>query len=322
MRPLFAFVLASIAGAALSGCAGSGTGVALPPPTLPNAARTVRANPAWWRRAPDLVKVGVYISNFTGSGMNVIYGFGPQNRKNKPPVCTIPGQMDVFGIASDASGNVYVPTFAGTKNIVNIYAPGCGKLIASLNDPYGNPSGAAVRGSTFYVEDLDGSVPVCTLGGCASELTDPSIRSGSGGSVAVDSLGNVWAADYNQIFVIELVVWRHAKMPGHVVSGYVNSATPGGIVFDTHGSLISVDSTVLRTYTCKAKTATCTSTGSFPLKGKSRFGALNRSNLDFQVTDQDHGSVDVYAYPGFSYQYSYNRGPNGGLNPTGITQTR
>ncbi len=104
-------------------------------------------------------------------------------------------------------------------NIVNVYAPDCGKLIASLNDPYGNPSGAAVRGGTFYVEDLDGSIPVCTLSGCTSELTNPSIRSGSGGSVAVDSFGNVWAAVYDQTFRIALVVWPHAKMPGRVVTG-------------------------------------------------------------------------------------------------------
>jgi hypothetical protein len=322
LRPLFASVLTSIAIAALSGCAGSGTVVAVRPPTLPNVAQTVRVKPAWWREAPATVREGVFVSNITGPGTNVIFGFGPQNRNNKLPECTIPAQMDVFGIASDASGNVYVPTFAGGTNIVNIYAPGCGKRIARLNDPYGNPSGAAVHGSTFYVEDLDGSVPVCTLSGCSSELTDPSIRSGSGGGVAVDSFGNVWATDYNQSFVIELIVWRHAKMPGHIVSGYVNTVTPGGIEFDRHDNLIAVDSTVVRCYTCNARGATCTRTVSFPLQGKSRFGALNRRNTDFQVTDQEHSSVDVYAYPGFSYQYSYNRGPSGGLNPMGITQTR
>ncbi len=321
MRPLFVPVLTSIAVAVLSDCAGSGTEAARPP-TLPNAPQTLSAHPAWWHEAPALVRESVYVSDVTGSQTNVILRFGPQNRKNSLPKCTISGQMDVFGIASDVSGNVYVPTFAGGTNIINIYAPRCGTRIARVNDPYGNPSGAAVRGSTFYVEDLDGSVPVCTLSACSSELTDSSIRSGSGGSVAVDSFGNVWAADYNQSFAIVLIVWPHAKMPGHIVSGYVNTATPGGIQFDSDDNLIAVDSAVVRTYTCSARRATCTSTGSFPLQGKSLFGALNQKNTDFQVTDQDHGSVDAYAYPGFSYQYSYNRGPNGGLNPTGITQTR
>jgi hypothetical protein len=331
LRSLLSPALGSIAitsAVALSGCAGSGAEPAARLPTLPNAAQTVRAHPTWWREAPATVKEAVYVSNFTGPGTNVILGFGPQNRKNKLPECTVPGQMDVFGIASDASGNVYVPTFAGATNIVNVYAPGCGKLIARVNDPYGNPSGAAVRdstsvrGSTFYVEDLDGSVPVCTLSGCSSELTDPSIASGSASSVAVDSFGNVWASYYNQSFAIALIVWPGAKMPGHIVSGYVNTAKPGGIDFDKRDNLIAVDSVMVRTYTCKARGATCTSTGSFPLQGTSLFGALNRSNTDFQVTDQEHGSVDVYAYPGFSYQYSYNRGSNGGLAPMGITQTR
>ena len=297
LRPLFASVLTFTAIAALSGCAGSGAVSAVRPPTQPDAAQSVHANPAWWREAPDDVKEGVYVSHFRASQTDVIFGFGPQNRKNGLPECAIRGQMDVMGIASDASGNVIVPTFAGGTNIVNIYAPGCGKLIARLTDPYGNPSGAAVRGRKIYIEDLDGTVPVCTLNGCASELTDPSIQSGSGGSVAVDSFGNVWAADYDANFVIELVVWPHGKMPGSVVSGYANTVTPGAITFDSHNNLIAIDSTVVRSYKCKARRATCTSTGSFPLKGKSKFGALNRSNTDFQVTDQEHGSVDVYEYP-------------------------
>lgn len=325
LRSLLLPALGSIAvtaAVALSDCAGSGAEPAMRLPTVPNAAQAVRAHPSWWREAPATVKEAVYVSDFTGSGTNVILGFGPQNRKNNLPECTVPGQMDVFGIASDASGNVYVPTFAGTTNIVNIYAPGCGKLIAHVNDPYGNPSGAAVRGSTFYVKDLDGSIPVCTRSGCSSELTDPSIRSGSGGGVAVDCFGNVWASYYNQSFRIALIVWPHAKMPGHIVSGYANTSTPGGIAFDNHDNLLALDSMVVRTYTCKVRGAKCSRTGSFPLQGKSIFGALNRANTDFQVTDQEHGSVDVYAYPGLSYQYSYNRGPNGGLSPMGITQTR
>ena len=54
-------------------------------------------------------------------------------------------------------------------------------------------------------------------------------------------------------------------MPGHVVSGHVNQNTPGGLLFDAHDNLISVQTRFFHVYIyqCNAASANCTNTGTF-----------------------------------------------------------
>jgi hypothetical protein len=40
------------------------------------------------------------------------------------------------------------------------------------------------------------------------------------------------------------------------------------------------------------------------------------------LTDSTFETVDVYAYPSFSYEYSYDRGLRSGYTPMGIAQTQ
>ena len=185
----------------------------------------------------------------------------------------------------------------------------------------GFSSSCPVSGSTIYVTDA-GGVAVCTTSGCPSRLTDTSIRQITG--AAVDSHGNVWAAYYTTNIGIALIVWPSGKMPGKSVSGFVNSTTPGALLFDKQDRLVSIVThfSFLFTYACDAKSAACTNTGEMLLQGASDFGALNRRNDEIQVTDEGNHCVDVYAYPSFQYEYSYNRGLVPGYAVVGIVQTR
>lgn len=286
-------------------------------PDTQRPAQTGRSHPAWWREAPDTVKRGVYVSESNGGGTSELFGFGAQNQKDHRPFCVTAAPASTTGIGSDASGNVYAPS-ASTAT-VSVYAPHCGSVIATFSDPYGSPLGAAVQGDAIYLPNANGNVAVCTLTGCASELTDPSILQVT--SAAADPSGNVWAAYYAQNIEISLIVWRRGKMPGRVVSGYINTPVPGNVLFDKKGGLISVAFATAFTYSCSARAAACTNTGAIGLQGNSNFAALNATNTAIQVTDAMHTSVDVYAYPSFTYAYSYDSGLLDNAAVEGITQT-
>jgi hypothetical protein len=280
----------------------------------------VEEHPTWWREAPNSVRAGVYVSQANGSGNGIVFGYGAQNRKNKAPLCSIGNQRLVDSdIASDTLGNVDVPDF--TTSNINVYAPHCGKLLARIHDPYGAGSDVTVHGSTVYSVGTQ-HVAICTRQGCSNELTDASIFQLE--TAAIDSNGNVWASYYDQNARISLIVWKAASMPGHRVSGYVNNNTPGGLLFDNNGNLVSVQTRFFHVYVyqCNAASASCTNTATFTLKGGSLFGALNAANTDIQVTDYPNTSVDVYTYPGFTYEYSYDRGLLQNYGIEGITQTR
>ncbi|HEY6325815.1 MAG TPA: hypothetical protein VIW73_04775 [Candidatus Cybelea sp.] len=298
-----------IAPAILAACAGGPPGVT--PPGV---------HPAWWREAPAAARAGVYVAQANGAADGIVFGFGAQDRKNKAPRCSIGNQKFAdTAIAADPAGNLYL---ANVQNgTVNVYGPNCGSLIATLSDPYGSDSDVALHGSTIYAVGSE-HVAVCTRKGCTAALTDPSILQLE--TAAVDSKGNVWASFYDQQGRISLMVWRNGAMPGHAVSGYVNQNTPGGLIFDNHDNLVSIQTRFFHAYAyrCDAAASACTSTGTFTLHAASLFGALNAQNTDIQVTDYANDSVDVYAYPGFTYEYSYDSGLLKTSSVQGIAQTR
>lgn len=291
----------------------SGCGMAGQTPSQDAAAR-----PAWWREAPAASRPGVYVTQANGGDDGVVYGYPSENKANKPPLCSIGGQkFSESGIASDAKGNVYLPNVE--TGGVAIYSPNCGSLLATVNDPYGSDIDVALHKDSIFAAGGT-HVAVCSLHGCANELTDSSIH--QIGSVAVDSAGNVWASYFTSKGSIELIVWRHAKMPGQVVSGYVNQNTPGSLLFDNKGTLLSVQTRFIHLYEyrCDAAKASCSNTQTFTLQGGSLFGALNAKNTDFQATDYENDSVDVYTYPGLNYEYSYSNGLSKSASAQGITQ--
>lgn len=259
----------------------------------------------------------VYVGQSDGGGKSIVFEFGAQNDQNRAPKCSIVGLRNVIGIGSDSAGNVYIP--GGATNTIRVYAPLCGRIIAKIHDGFGAPMGAIPIANTICAPSTTG-VAVCNFSGCTSNLTDASIFQIT--SAGVDSSGNVWAANYDRRDAIALVVWPRGAMPGRVVSGYAGTLSPGDIQFDKHDVLISVASpfATVSTFDCKIGPATCLKTGSFPLRNASNFGALNAANTDFQVADLRLDAVDVYAYPGFAYEYSYDRGFRQGSSPVGITQ--
>ena len=313
-RPLLFFAL-SLAAVAPAGCT-SGS----PTAPVPQSHRARAARPDWWRDAPDTARVGVYVAQANGSDEGVVFGYPAQNKSNNASECSIIGQsFEETQIAADASGNLYLPNVA--KGGVNVYAPRCGNLLHAVADPNGSDLSVAVDGATFYAAGGT-HVSICSMSGCSGVLTDGSILQLE--STAVDHSGNVWASYYNLSGRPSLIVWVDASMPGRPVNGYVNQNTPGGLIFDRHGTLISVQSrfTKVYVYRCNAGTASCINEGILPLHGATIFGTLNSKNTQFQATDYANASVDVYAYPSFRYKYSYNNGLKQGDSVEGIVETR
>ncbi len=264
--------------------------------------------------------VSVYVTQANGAADGIVYGYAAGNKANRVPACTIAGQkFDHSQIAVDASGNTYSPNLEAST--INIYAPHCGTLSASVKDPYGADLDVALGdGGTFY--GVGGRhVSICTTGGCTGQLTDSSIFQLE--TAAVDASGNVWASYYNQKGAPSLIIWPGGSMPGKTVNGYVNQNTPGDLAFDRSGNLLALQTLFPRVYIyqCDASAATCTNTKIVALRSGSLYGALNASNTDFQATDYEGNAVDVYSYPSFTFRYTYNRGLKQGYSAQGIAQT-
>jgi hypothetical protein len=277
------------------------------------------------KRATSPIKTIVVSLAFNATNVQNYAQTGADGQKMTGPICTIAGQEDVTDAGEDTAGDVYVPS--GSTDAVTIFAPNCGSRLGGYSVPYGQPVGIAtylppaearrhVKPATIVERtedavfdivgpsDSPGNVALCTVKGCSSDLTDPSIVEIIGGDI--DSTGNVWASYINRESQPALIVWPNRKMPGKVVSGYAN-AGPGGLEFDTTGNLIAIDSSLpgAFSYTCSAAYATCTSNGSWALNGNMFFGTLTGGAHAFDIADYTYSTIDVYSYPGFAYQYSY-----------------
>jgi hypothetical protein len=295
------------------------TAIVLAGCTANNGSAPPLSRPAWWREAPAAASVGVYVGQANGSSDGIIFGYPSTNKSNKAPICSIGSQnFDQSQIAVDASGNVYSPDLE--TSTINIYAPDCGSLVASVNDPYGSDVDVAVGShGTFY--GVGGThVSVCTLSGCTSELTDSSIKQLE--TAVVDSGGNVWASYYNQSGVPSLIVWILKTKNSQIMNGYANQNTPGDLMFDDRGELVSLQTrfTHVYVYNCDVYEAICFKPKTHTLQASSLFGSLNAANTDLQVTDYANDSVDVYSYPSLKYKYSYSNGLMPTYSVQGIAQ--
>ena len=314
MRLLPRLVVTLATSAALAGLAGCGSGIQ----NVPGGSGTPARDAARREVQPARAHPAVYVAQANGGATGVAFAYKPDNQNDDPPVCMLRGQRFVASdIGSDQRGNLYLPNVVTSR--IDVYRPDCGKLLARIADPFGSPIGVVIHDGGVYVANGN-NVAVCSLKGCASALTDPNVNQIT--SVAVDAHGNVWAAHYDQQFAVSLIVWPHGAMPGHELTGYTTGFTPGGILFDAAGTLVTVvsHSGAARTFTCSITNLMCTVTGSFALLGRSEFGALNSANTEIQITDTASDAVDVFAYPSFIYEYSYSAGLLAGYSPEGITQ--
>ncbi|HEY6326686.1 MAG TPA: hypothetical protein VIW73_09285 [Candidatus Cybelea sp.] len=284
----------------------------------PSAQSSLPFNPSLHEQSPtreQTIKRGFAVAE---QGSNVVRIYPPHNRQNKPPVCTVPAS-GVQDITSDAKGDLYVPNGDGT---VVEYAPSCGAPIQTWHEHQGQPDDVTVFGKTVYVATLGtgekaGDIAVCTST-CDGVLKDRVIALLFG--IAVDAQGNVWAAVSSSGANAALMVWRGGKMPGHIVTGNIDPDLTG-LDFANDGTLLLVDEfrPGVYTYSCDAAAAKCRELGHWPLKYGGFFGKLDKANTQFQVANNGTGEVDVYAYPGFAFQYSYNNGLNPNDNVDGIT---
>src|ERR1700724_1699689 len=142
--------------------------------------------PSWMKFNTDAASIGLsaYVSTVNGH----VFRYAGLSDKNKPSTCTV-GAFNWsgdFSIASDASGNVYVPQ--ETSGIA-VYAPKCGSLLRTLTTTEATQGAAvATDGSTVYgAYESPASVQVFAGGSTTSTgtLSDPSISYAAG--LAVDS---------------------------------------------------------------------------------------------------------------------------------------
>lgn len=280
----------------------------------------VSAGTEAFARAQDKVAKNVYVT-YENSGNSTIFEYPAQNRNDSPPLCTFSLAQTVRGITADTSGNAYVSELEPGRTIgqVLVFAPNCGRQIGVVRDSSGGPVDAvALSGDQIFMPD-DQGVSVCTLRGCTARLTDRAILRTL--SVAVDRLGNVWAAAYGFHHSVVLVVWKQAHMPGHKVVGYVHDS-PGYIMFDNSNNLVDVQdlSNEMYRFKCQLVYFQCIQLFRVTLHGGSIAGALDGINSDIQVTDFERGSVDVYTYPNLTYEYSYDNGLGAGPSWDAIAQ--
>jgi hypothetical protein len=272
--------------------------------------------------APAAAKAGIYVSAFYDSST---FGFKSNYRTGFGPMCTIfTGQSSIIGIAADSLGNLVVPEGINPGTIVVYQGPDmCGSKLGSFTESYGQPGAAATMNAatgTIIVGNLQahgnaiGNVAVCTLsGGCAADLTSPNIT-GYGGGVAVAKNGDCWMVAENSAFnSANLTYWPGCTGSGKATTGFLNTSY-GSLSIDRQGNLVSVDflgGSLGQLWVYSGCNPACKVVGGpFPLKGNSRWGALNAKGTLFGTLETEFpygGTVDIYKYTPakLTYQYSF-----------------
>jgi hypothetical protein len=138
--------------------------------------------------------------------------------------------------------------------------------------------------------------------------------------IAVDVNGNVWASASTTTANASIIVWLGGAMPAHVIPNAHPGNGGGGIEFDNQGTMLVLDASdaAIYTYKCRASHLACKELGRWPLKYETFFGKLDRANSRFEAANGGSGAVDVYAYPGFFYEYSYDNSLASQLDVVGI----
>jgi hypothetical protein len=266
--------------------------------------------PGWMKGPPAGEKPFVAVAQF---GATEVLSFSKKDRKNKPPASCEPASS-TNGIGVDGSGNLWIPN--GRADTTTEYAPDCGAAEQTIVDPDGEPAaiGFDRKGAVYIlnINDTSGSPTVNVYdasGNVLRALSDPSfgVLFGVGG----DGLGNIFVSNLQSNNVGNVVEFPHGKMPGTVLSG-VSLGLPGSPVFDKANNLIITDwfAETIDVFAPPYTGAPATS----PLQGSSIWCPLSRNGKQLLCGDADFGAIDVYAYPGGTYLYSY----TSGLSPSSL----
>jgi hypothetical protein len=269
--------------------------------------------PAWMKTAPDGANGHVAVAQF---GATEVLWYSKNDRKNRVPASCEPASS-TNGIGVDAAGNLWVPD--GKANTTTEYGPNCGAAKLTIPDPTGEPAaiGFDRKGAIYIMNINDTSGPptvnVYDASGTLSRtLGDPSFSVLVG--VAADGKGNVFVSNLqnNAGYVVE---FPKGKMPGTVLSG-VRLGFPGAPAFDKVNNLIIADWGALTIDVFAPPYSAAPSTSQ--LKGSSIWCPLSRNEKQILCGDADFGAVDVYAYPGGTYLYSYTSGLSQNALVTGV----
>ena len=206
-------VLAALFAVLLANCSGGSTGSGLPTVSRPGSPE----------QGPSLGIASVYIANgqtVTSAPTNGVLAFPVSGNGNIAPSVTIAGSNTMmsspYGIAFDASGNLYVSTNAASggdtppsqPSCINVFASGASgnvapvRSICGTNTTITNASGIGIDSSgKLYVTDLmtnrilifaagaNGNVaPIATLAGPHTSLGGPD-------DIAFDAAGNIYVSN-------------------------------------------------------------------------------------------------------------------------------
>ncbi|HEY5426169.1 MAG TPA: hypothetical protein VIJ77_06415 [Candidatus Tumulicola sp.] len=284
--------------------------------------------------APDVVRRGIYVSEFSGTSM---FGYKKGNATDPGPICTVPFAVSSpNGIAVDGAGNLMEPD-GGTRTIQIGQGPNmCGSLAATVSDPFGQPSDAASAdalngtiavGNIFDNSGAAGSISVCTVAsGCTTNLTNPAMFEVAG--VAMDNSGNCWADATDPTGVATLTYFAGCAGAGVQATGFTNTSF-GGIDIDASGNLVTIDAFAGGTGAVDVYSGcnpACTLVGGpFALNGEAVFGHLNsKFNNKLATGDFAFGQVDIYRYSptSLTYAYSFNNGLSASLDVEGAAYNK
>jgi hypothetical protein len=321
MRTVFRTLPAVLSWALLSACSG---GSSTPDTASPQNAQAMSqyegaapapvARPRWMRPPPRGTKAHLAVAQF---GTTSIFWFKEADKKNAPPKTCEPASS-TNGIRIDAHGNLWVPN--GKADTTTEYAPDCGVAQLTVPDPDGEPGdvGFDRRGNVYIlnINNTSGApvVHVYTTSGTELRtLTDPSFSVLFG--VNGDSKGNVFVSNLTSGNVGNVVEFKNGKMPGKQLSG-VSLKLPGAPVFDTANNLIISDwgNHTIDVFAPPYTGSPITS----QLKGSAIWCPLDHAEKHLYCGDAGHGAIDVYAYPGGSYLYSFTSGLSASELVTGV----
>ncbi|RRA48391.1 MBG domain-containing protein [Acidipila sp. EB88] len=208
------------------------------------------------------------------------------------------GISNPYGLAVDASGNVFLPD---TRNNVvkEIVAAGGYTTMINIGTGFSGPTGIAIDNSgNLYIAD-SGNHAVKEVLASGGYTTIKSLATGFTlpAGVALNASGDIFVADYSASTVKEITAASSYKTVNTVGSGFKN---PAGIALDTSGNLFVADSgnNVVKEVMAAGGYTTVKTVGSgFSLP----LGIVLDSSNNFYVADcANHLVKEVFASGGYT----------------------
>ncbi|MBV9232874.1 MAG: hypothetical protein JO030_02420 [Candidatus Eremiobacteraeota bacterium] len=298
MKPRFP-ILVVLAGL-LAACSGG----ASQPGALPFTQLRTLAQPGTQSLKPRRHKEpgGLYVGTF---GTGYVPEFTVPDPKDLPPRCSnkMPLAGGVNGIGVDAHRILYVPYNYNSTHDVATFGPDCGAPGPQLVDTYDIASVAFnnKKGIVYVGNAQTGNVDVFKKGATTpTGALHNSQHGGSGFGVAVDSFGDVFNSGST---IVEFV---HGHNRGSKALTLTGLKGPLGLAMDAQNNLIVANEYNVVVYAPPYNGAPkyTITTQAFCL-----YAAVDATNTNLYVSEQTNNAVDVYTYPGGTYEYSINEVP-------------